>query len=364
MKVFFRVDASVQMGTGHVMRCLALADDLREKGASISFICRPLPGNLCRYVEKKGYNVHRLYYSGQPADDQDPHGHHAHCPETGWQADAGETKAILEGQGEINWLVVDHYALDARWETKMRPCANKIMVIDDLADRPHHCDLLLDQNIYENMEARYRGLVPEHCRMLLGPKYALLRPEFHEVRKNMRTRDGKIRRILVFFGGTDLTNETSKALEAIQLLNRPDIAIDVVVGLTNPHKEQIKIKCATIPNTTFLCQVDNMAKLMADADLALGAGGSATWERCFLGLPTITIIVAENQYETTVAVEKAGAIMNLGMNYCVTTNILKDSIQNALNNSKSLNTMSKKAIKIMGKEKYYSLYRELKDISL
>jgi len=255
-----------------------------------------------------------------------------------------------EKNKKIDWLVVDHYALDRRWEEQMRPFVRKIMVIDDLADHPHDCDLLLDQNLYEDMETRYDGLVPEHCIKLLGPKYALLRRGFREARANLRERDGTVKRILVFFGGSDSTNETAKALEAIQLLGRPDIAVDVVVGLSNPHKDGIKEMCSIMPNAKYYCQVDNMAELMAQADLAVGAGGSATWERCFLGLPSITIITAKNQRESTLAVSSRKATFNLGFHNQVSSKEILDILQLFLSSSEILQNMGRSAFEIMGRK--------------
>lgn len=356
MKVFIRADASIQIGTGHVMRCLTLAGDLRQFGMEVSFISRVLPGDLCDYVESKGLKVHRINEEVEPAAD-----FWAGLREN-WLKDAEKTREIILNQAgeqsdkdnvnsankkakkkkesliderlinkssqivahlfsdsgaglELNSginLVVDSYALDHKWEQYLRPHVNKIMVIDDLANRAHDCDLLLDQNYYRGIEHRYDGLVPLVCRKLLGPEYALLRPEFHQAKKNLRKRDGKIRRILVFFGGSDPTNQTKKALQAIQQLNRPEIAVDVVVGATNPHREEIKQICSGMPNTTYHCQVENMAELMAEADLAIGAGGATTWERLYLELPTIAIAVAENQVETLEALSEAGKIWYAG----------------------------------------------------
>lgn len=355
MKVFIRTDASTQIGTGHVMRCLTLARDLKQFGMEVSFISRVLPGNLCDYIESKGFKVYRLEAETELAGDK-----YWEWLGKNWLEDARRTEEILLNQSKnlsdmnnkdnlasflneqnkeeenitnisskivaeiftdaqgselssnLN-LVVDSYALDSKWEKHLRPYVNKIMVIDDLANRPHDCDLLLDQNYYKNLEKRYDGLVPSDCRKLLGPKYALLRPEFHQAKKNLRKRDGKVRRILVFFGGSDPTNETVKALEAIKLLNRPEIAIDVVVGTANPHKEQVKELCNQMPNTNYHCQVKNMAELMAAADLAIGAGGAATWERLYLELPTIAIAVAENQVETLEALSEDGMVYYFGL---------------------------------------------------
>jgi len=304
MKIIFRADASVQIGTGHIMRCLTLAGELREKGVEVAFVCRELPGNLCHVLASSGHLVQRLPYD--PGQNSAPF-------DVNWEKDALETAGFINNIFEpLDWLVVDHYALDRRWEKYLRPYVKKIMVIDDLANRPHDCDLLLDQNLYKNMENRYDTLISEHCIKLLGPQYALLRPEFKEARKKLKQRQGSIQRVLIFFGGSDPTNETAKALEAISLLDHLQLKIDVVVGAANPNKERIKEKCLTMQNTTFYYQVDNMAELMAGADLAVGAGGSATWERCCLGLPSLVSILADNQYELANNLAKQGAIIYLG----------------------------------------------------
>lgn len=349
MNIIIRTDSSTQIGTGHLMRCLTLAGELRKKGAQISFICRELPGNLCDLAEEKGYPVHRLPCAEEQLKHVGQRTAHSHWLGVDWQTDARQTKAVIKKEArDIDWLIVDHYALDKQWDVQMRPPVKNIMVIDDLANRMHDCDLLLDQNLYIDMEKRYEGLVPGHCRRLLGPRYALLRPEFIEARKKLRKRDGVVRRVLVFFGGCDPTNETAKAIQAIRLLGRPDIAVDVVVGSTNPHKEQVKKLCSETPNTTFYCQVNNMAQLMAGADLAIGAGGSTTWERCCLGLPAITLVTAQNQLETTAAVAEAGAIRNLGWHAGVGVEKLHNAVKHAVKTPVMLKSMSEKAGRITG----------------
>jgi len=354
MNIAFRTDASVEMGTGHIMRCLTLAGELREKGVKVSFICRLLPGNLCNFIENKNYRVYRLPFEQSPLRHY-MNTRHAQWLGVAWETDAEQTKEILEKEEEnIDWLVVDHYALDSRWESQIRPYVNRIMVIDDLADRPHNCDLLLDQNLYANMDTRYDGLVPNHCQKLLGPKNALLRPEFREARKKLRQRDGIVKRILIFFGGSDPTNETAKALRAIQLINRPNINVDVVVGGANPHKETIERLCSFMTNTNFYYQVDNMAELMANSDLMIGAGGTTTWERFFLGLPSITIIIAHNQAETIKTLGKASLTWNLGWYENVTVAYLSDIINKAINSPDILKIMGENAMQLMGSKQYDS----------
>jgi UDP-2,4-diacetamido-2,4,6-trideoxy-beta-L-altropyranose hydrolase len=337
MRVFIRADASVQIGSGHVMRCLTLADSLTTKGLEVLFISRELPGNLCDLVQEKGYKVYRLPYKESLISG-----------DTCWEADAAETEKIIKENGGGDWLVVDHYYLDCRWERQLRQFIKKVMVIDDLADRPHDCDLLLDQNLYKNLESRYDGLLPKNCNKLLGPRYALLRQEFAEARNNPRSRDGQVRRIFIFFGGCDVTNETAKALEAMRLLNRPEIALDVVVGVTNPHKADIKEICASMPNASYHCQVGNMAELMSNADLAIGAGGTTTWERCFLGLPSLTIVLAENQREVTTSAATAGATLYLGQNSEVSSTKLASALEEAIISPDRLKEVSDKAFQLMG----------------
>ena len=300
MKVLIRTDSSVEIGSGHLMRCLTLADQLRSKGSSVAFTCRDLPGGLFDLVEAHGYQCTRFRLAV-----------------TGEGLQHADAKATLEAAGKLfldglDWLVVDHYELDAIWERMLRPHVCKLMVIDDLANRQHDCDLLLDQNYYHDMDRRYQMLVPQQCVTLLGPAYVLLRPEFADARKRLRLRDGTVRRILVFLGGSDPTNQTQKAVEALKLVDRPDIGVDVVVGAGNPNRDTIQALCNQLPNVAFHNQVSNMAELIHNADLGVGAGGATMWERCCLGLPTITVVFAANQERTTEDVAALGAIEYLG----------------------------------------------------
>ncbi|MEA3428674.1 MAG: UDP-2,4-diacetamido-2,4,6-trideoxy-beta-L-altropyranose hydrolase [Thermodesulfobacteriota bacterium] len=330
-KIFIRTDASVQIGTGHVMRCLTLADELRGRGAEVIFICREFDGNLCGYIEEKGYAVHRLTVSNVQKQKVEGSLKHAAWLGADWQTDARQVVEIIKDlELPPDWLVVDHYALDERWEGYLRPYCKKIMVIDDLADRAHDCDLLLDQNFYEDIESRYDDLVPAWCKKLLGPKYALLRPEFGEARKNLRKRDGHVKRIMVFFGGSDPTNETAKALEAIHMLNRPDIAVDVVMGAFNPHCKVIEQVASDLPDCACHFKVEDMAALMARADIAVGAGGTTVWERCTFALPSFVVSVAENQEKTVSDTAESGYLLFLGRSEANSVDSLYHALEIAL----------------------------------
>lgn len=314
--IVIRADAAVEIGTGHIMRCLTLAQLLREHGAKVLFICRELAGHLCELIQEQGFNVHRLPSIDMPMPT-DCEAYSSYLAER-WQEDALLTQQFLTIYSQVDCLIVDHYALDEKWERLLKPYVKNIMVIDDLANRQHICDVLVDQNLSDNMITRYQSLVPDSCCVLLGPQYAVLRPEFIQQRYSMCNRNGKIQRIFMFFGGSDPTNETEKALQACKTLKK-SIIIDVVVGISNPYREKIKNICAEHSNFNYYCQIDYMARLMARTDIAIGAGGSVTWERCCVGLPALVTILADNQHELTTVTAKRGAIINMGRHTEVTS---------------------------------------------
>jgi len=358
MNVVFRVDSSVTIGTGHVMRCLTLAKQLKQKNVNISFICRDLEGNLINFIKDHGFTVHVL--SKIRIDEKDNNAIFKWYKEN-WQQDVRETLDIVEAHiRSIDFFIIDHYGLDEKWESTLKPFIKKLMVIDDLANRKHVCDFLLDQNLYLNYEERYKNLVPPECKQLLGPNYVLLREEFIDASCQKRIRDGKIHNILVFFGGTDPTNETIKALNALALLEN-NIKVNVVVGSSNKRKDEIREYCDRYPNFFFHCQVPNMAELMNEADLAIGAGGTTTWERCYLGLPSITIIVADNQVELTNAVSKFGATINLGFSHEVTSEQIFEAVKDLIEHPKKVQLLSERASKLVN-HKIVNTYPVVKTI--
>lgn len=306
MNIVIRTDSSIEIGTGHVMRCLTLAKQLKRLGASVTFVCRDLQGNSIKYLQSEKFEVFAI--SSLKSNSR-----FVNSIEENWLNDVEETIMVTKNI-DIDLVVVDHYSLDIRWEEKMRNIVNKIMVIDDLANREHDCDFLLDQNYYPNMNSRYIDLVPEDCVLMLGPNYVLLRDEFIEAAIMPRERTGKKENLLMFFGGTDPTGETLKTLKSISEMDSLFKNIDVVVGNANKDKHQIKMLCNKMNNTHFHCQISNMAELMMKADLSIGAGGSTTWERCLLGLPSIVIITAENQRELTEVLNSKKVIMKCSSN--------------------------------------------------
>lgn len=321
-----RVDASRSIGTGHVMRCLTLANALAEKGGDVSFICREHEGHLCRLIEERGFVVHRL---PSPADDFKPETTPCHAPWLGasWQEDAEQTGDVIKDLDfKPAWLVVDHYALDQRWEKILRPLVGEIFVIDDLADRPHDCDLLLDQNLVADMHTRYSGKVPEDCHLLLGPEYALLQPIYAELHDRIPPREGPIRRILISFGGVDSDNLTGRALAAFLSLNLPDIEVDVVISQGSPYASAIQKQVAGHPNIHLHSTLPTLAPLMARADLAIGAAGTTSWERLCLGLPSLVVTLAKNQRPIADGLHRQGLAHWLGHEDDVTEQSIRQAL--------------------------------------
>ncbi len=348
MKVAIRVDASRRVGTGHVMRCLALARALREKSAHVVFISRAADGDLIPFISAEGFEVRSLKDVPSPPNTDD--GVYAQWLGVPVETDARESSACLKPEAPWDWVLVDHYALDARWEKIVKASVRKIFVIDDLANRPHDCDALLDQNLQADMETRYRSLVPKDCRLFLGPRFALLRSEFREARRQLKPRDGTVKRIFIFFGGVDPTNETEKTLRAFRQLEASKLSLDVVVTSVNPNAESVRKLCAELPVARFHRDVKNMAALMAQADLAVGAGGVTSWERCYLGLPSILLILADNQTGPAEALAARGAAWNLGPNSHVGADDIAKAVRRALENPPELKKMSVAALAIMAGE--------------
>lgn len=308
MRVAFRVDASLAIGSGHVMRCLTLADTMREFGVQSLFLSRDHHGNLHEIVQDRGYPLLSLGgVKNLPAEQSSST---YDC----WlgvdkQCDAEDTRIRLAGIS-VDWLVVDHYGLDADWENALRPLCGQIMAIDDLAIRKHAVELLLDQNLGKN-SADYELLVSPSCKMLLGPNYALLRHEFAALRSESLARrgQGRLRKLLVTMGGVDPGNATGAVLEALNKLSiSVDLEVTVVMGPYAPWREQViqQARCLSFP-TEVLVNVDCLAELMLEADLAIGAAGSTSWERCCMGLPTLQLVLADNQRSIANALSRAGA---------------------------------------------------------
>ena len=309
MKVAFRTDASLDIGSGHVMRCLTLANALREKGSSASFICRDHPGHLLDLIKSNGHEVMMLP-SVQIQTSSKSGSDYERWLGTGWQTDAEQVLSVIGGT-TFDWMIVDHYAIDINWEQAMRPAYDRLMVIDDLANRHHDCAVLLDQTFGRN-PSDYLGWVSGDCQLLCGSEYALLRPEFARLREySLRRRaPPQLSQLLITMGGVDKDNVTGQILSALKTTALPGhCAIKVVLGSTSPWQLEIERLACEMPwKTDVLVGVSNMGQLMADRDLAIGAAGATSWERCCLGLPTIMLVLADNQSKVAEGLSRTGAV--------------------------------------------------------
>jgi UDP-2,4-diacetamido-2,4,6-trideoxy-beta-L-altropyranose hydrolase/UDP-4-amino-4,6-dideoxy-N-acetyl-beta-L-altrosamine N-acetyltransferase len=314
MKVAFRVDASLQISIGHVMRCLTLADALKAKGAECHFISREHPGHMLAAIRQRGFALSVLpaesngYKTVTDQGNADPA--HAKWLGCSWQTDAEQCRVILK-QIQPDWLIVDHYALDQGWETALRPYYRKLMVIDDLADRLHVCDLLLDQTFGRSPDD-YGPWIPAGCTLLCGSQYALLRPEFAALRQySLKRRENpQLEHLIITMGGVDKDNATGQILEALRYCALPkNCRITVVMGASAPWLTEVRQQAAQLPwPTDVRVNISDMAQLMAASDLAIGAAGSTSWERCCLGLPTVMVVLADNQRQVAQGLEQVGAV--------------------------------------------------------
>ena len=341
--IAFRVDASNQIGTGHFMRCLTLADTLKQHGGHIRFVSRYLPEHLRGMLSERGHELVILISTQNEGVLNELA--HSHWLGVNQEQDSADTINVLSDK-YWDWLIVDHYALDSRWEAKLRKTAERIMVIDDLADRQHDCDVLLDQNLYADMDSRYACKVPTHCQLLLGPKYALLRDEFRKLHEQVKPRTGPVKRVLVFFGGVDADNFTGRAIEALVGADIAALHVDVVIGAQHPYREQIKVACEKHGFDSHI-QTDRMAELMAAADLSIGAGGSASWERCCLGLPTALVALADNQIAIAKALDLHGACIYVGRAMEASAKILHNVIVSLLGTGEHRERLSKIAYSLV-----------------
>ena len=322
--IVFRADAGLHIGSGHVMRCLALAAALRELGSRCHFVCRAQEGHLGALIEAHGHTLHLL-----------PQG-------TDESSDAVRTLQAIDGL-RPDWLVVDHYELDARWEQRVGTCADQCLAIDDLADRPHAVAMLVDQNL-QSRPNRYAGCLDAGSRTLLGPRYALLRREFAASRGNQRLRDGRLRRVLATAGGVDQTDLLSKVVAAWAALpasQRPELAL--VVGRSSPNLASLRSLSERHPGCSLHVQTERMAELIADSDLMITAAGSVNWERCCLGVPALLCSTASNQDDNLVQLARSRTAIGLGEAGALEVHTLGDMLARLARRPSLLRRMSRRA---------------------
>ncbi len=346
MNCIFRTDASRLIGSGHVMRCLTLAKALKKMRANVTFISRAHDGNLNSFIADSGFNIIALDNSNLKNTISNLSGYEQWLG-TDQQTDA---KACIEKLHniKIDWLIIDHYALDQEWEIQLSTHCDKILVIDDMANRKHFCDVLLDQN-FSLKQDRYEALLPEKTIKLIGPQYALLDPSYSKVNHRKLNSNKLIKNLLVFFGGGDLFDLTSKTIEALSHKNFQQLKVDIVIGTMNQNRSQIESLLVHQKNSTLHVQTKNMAELIARADLAIAAAGTNTWERLALGLPSIVITTAENQYSVIQDLSKKQYVHWIGDANQITSKSIQQHLQQVLDNPKELIIKSLKGQQLINK---------------
>ncbi|WP_448526955.1 UDP-2,4-diacetamido-2,4,6-trideoxy-beta-L-altropyranose hydrolase [Parathermosynechococcus lividus] len=330
MLILFRVDSATMIGIGHLMRCLTLADALRRRGATCEFICRNHPHNSIDLVRQQGFRVYELPQAAEPTAPDDLG--------VGAIADAIDTCQIIERCPTIpDWLIVDHYGIDREWELKLRPYVKRIFAIDDLANRPHDCDVLLDQNDYNR--GAYTQLVLPFCLCLLGSEYSIIRNEFLISTKKIRPFNNRLSKVFIYFGSSDpygLTLLTINSLLDKDLIN---LEVDIIVSKDNSFFDQIK-NIADDKNYNLYTFHENICDLMNLADLGIGAGGTTAKERIATGLPSIVVSLGLDQERNCIHLSKSEKIYYLGSYLSVDTNQMRDAIIKLKNNPDQLFRMS------------------------
>ena len=327
--IIFRVDSGVRIGSGHMFRCITLAKAL--KNHNIIFLCKEISLEFRKLCKNNNFQIYYIRKNRSLEKKIDSN------------LDSKKTiEIIIRKKINPDLIIIDNYYINNNWEKALKKYVKKIVVIDDFINRKHDCDMIINQNLSKKQIKKYQLSFPENCFKLFGPKFAILRNEFIENRKRVKTRES-IKNILISFGSSDPTNETIKAIRAMKDFQK--YKIDVVVGTLNRRKNVIKKICSNFNNLKFHLQTDKMALLMRKADISIGAAGTTSWERCCLGLPTIVSILSKDQLIIVENLVTQKTIINLGFSKDVKE-------QDYLNTFKSLNNtnlkkMSEKCMKIV-----------------
>ena len=304
--LFIRVDASPEIGIGHIMRCLTLAQELKNNFDKIIFLTQKNSSDFIETIMKNEFEV--IFISTNNDSDI-------------------IKNIVTTNSVNKNFLLIDHYNVDSNFESSLKNTFEKIFVIDDLANRKHDCDLLIDQNYYRDLNQRYEKLIQNGTIALLGPKYAIIRPEFRTINKKVIKKNSQIKKILVSFGGSDPTNECKKVLDALCSIENSKFEIVVVAGIYNHKFEQLKKLYEKYSNIKIYSHVNDLSRLMLNSDLFIGAGGTTTWERLYMGLPSIVTIISNDQKKSIEFLSDMGHVINLGLAKNVTTETYVQAIQ-------------------------------------
>jgi UDP-2,4-diacetamido-2,4,6-trideoxy-beta-L-altropyranose hydrolase len=337
VRVAIRCDAAPALGAGHWMRCLALARALARDGADVAFLCRDEAGQLAPVMQAAGLPIHWLS-AAQSLDAV---------------RDAAACSDALAAAPR-DWLILDRPGLGAAWSARLRERARRLLVIDDWPDTKHDCELLLNPNL-PTQAAAYAPLVPAHCRLLLGPEYALLHADFLD--RAPRARDGRVRRLLISFGGSDPPGASLLALTALRQLEHQGLLdglerVLLVAGPGNPHWPALRAAAASLPRLRLVRTLRAMAAQLQAADLVLGAAGGSLWERGWLGVPALVLALVPHQRPVAEALAARGAIDYLGPVESLTTGQLAERMAAALADPRRLMEIGQQARALIGQAKF------------
>lgn len=306
LRVALRADASAAIGIGHVKRSLSLAQALRDAGADVCLITRPLGVDTVVPAAAASTEHFALAPLLGPAAALATPTPYAAWAEVPWQVDAEETVSTLRSW-RPDLVIVDHYAFDAHWHRTVRVgLGARLAAIDDLADRSMDVDWLIDHNYAPDHSAKYAGRLAPDTTLLGGPRYALLAPPYaNSARLEVRT---EVRSIGIFMGGADSAGISFRALEACRSDARFAGAIEIATTSGNPRLAELAAACLRWPLTTLLVDVPDLAAFFARHDLQIGGGGGASWERCCIGVPTVALVCADNQRGVVEALSALGIL--------------------------------------------------------
>ncbi len=322
-KVLFRVNSSYKLGSGHISRCISLAEELKSS-SKIYFLCEDLPGNNNNWVLQKGFNLISFKHM-QPKDDIEI------------------INEISNQDNPFDWLVVDDYKKDISWELLVKNKFKKILVIDDLANRKHHCDYLLDQNYFQNPKSRYISLVPNHCTLLTSTKFCLLKNSFIKREKKEFKLFRKKKKLFICYGASDPNCHSIETIRAINNSKFEYSQVDVFTTKSNQNLILLKKECNLLNNCNLHVDSNQITKYLSEADLAIGAGGTMCWERAYYGIPSIVFGISNNQKIILKELIRDGLAIGESWHPNPDKNTIEKYINIAINNHDLLEGISKRS---------------------
>lgn len=332
-KVVIRADSSLAIGSGHIVRCISLAKELRNLGWEVHFLTILYKGNFNYLIEKQNFQLKEFLINKNDSQDRELN-------------DARISKNYIN---KINpdLIVLDNYSLGKVWEKYIKSDTYTLAVIDDFIDRKHICDFLINQNFFDNEKKIEKKFLRNSIQPLIGPKFSLIDSSYRDEKKALKKKSNSVKTILLFFGGVDPDNVTSKVLRALKDKNFDQYHFELVIGAENPNKNEILEIFKEKQNLTIHHQLKSMAEVIARSDIAICSGGSNTWERACLGLPSLVITLAKNQVSYSKKLNELGYIEWLGDFRDIDEKVIRTKVLSFIKNSKKRLMMSKLSMGIV-----------------